>query len=277
MTQVFRDKNTSATGNPASPGGDLPVWDLSALYSGRDSADLKSALADAEADARAFRDLYAGKVAGLSGDRLADAVAAYEVIDETLTRIMAYAYLEYAGDISDAETGRFFQAMQEQVNDTAAHLIFFRLEINQIEDEAFAALLDNSLALSAWRPWLRDRRVLRPHQLSDEAERLLHDKQVSGRAAWNRLFDETLAALRFSVNGKVLTEAEALHLLSSADRDERQRAAASIADVLQNNIRLVQPHHQHARQRQGDRGQMAAISTSSLEPQPWQLCGGRGG
>ena len=239
MTQVFRDKNTSASANGAAG---LPVWDLSALYSGRDGADLTESLAGADRDARAFRDRYAGKVVGLKGDGLADAIATYEAIDETLTRVMAFAYLEYAGDMSDAETGRFFQSMQEQVNDIAAQLIFFGLEINQIEDEPFAALQDNSAALAAWRPWLRDKRVYRPHQLSDEAERLLHDKRVTGRSAWTRLFDETIAALRFPMDGpdgtRDLTEAEALHLLSSADRSERKRAAESIAQVFQDNIRL---------------------------------------
>ena len=242
MTQVFHDKNTSAGAGPAASGSDLPVWDLSALYAGRDSADLKDALAGADRNAKAFRDRYTGKVAAMSGDDLAEAVAAYEAIDETLSRVMAFAYLEYAGDISDAETGRFFQAMQERVTDIAAHLIFFRLEINQIEDETFAAMQDTSTALAAWRPWLRDQRVFRPHQLSDESERLLHDKRVTGSAAWNRLFDETIAGLRFPVNGpngkRDLTEAEALHLLSSADRAERQRAAESIAEVFQANIRL---------------------------------------
>ena len=51
-------------------------------------------------------------------------------------------------------------------------------------------------ALAKYGPWLRDLRVFRPHQLSDELEKALHEKYVVGRAAWSRLFDETIARLR---------------------------------------------------------------------------------
>ena len=85
--------------------------------------------------------------------------------------------------------------------------------------------------------WVRDQRAFRPHQLSDEIEKLLHDKSVVGRAAWTRLFDQTIDGLRFPIDGKELTSAEALHLMSDPDAALRERAAGALTEVLGANVR----------------------------------------
>jgi oligoendopeptidase F len=217
--------------------GPLPEWNLDDLYPGRDSAALKRDLERSEADATAFRERCEGKLASLSGAALGGAIAAYERLQETLGRIMSYASLVYAGNMEDAEIGRFFQNMQEKVNRISTVLLFFTLELNRLEDRD----LDEKLKapeLRRYAPWLRDTRAFRPHQLGDELERLLHEKYVAGRAAWTRLFDETMAGLRFPVDGKELSSAEALHLLSEPDAATRKRAAKSLGEVFGRNVRL---------------------------------------
>src|SRR3984893_7882460 len=87
------------------------------------------------------------------------------------------------------------------------------------------------------RPCRRDPRAFRPHQLSDEVEQLLHEKYVAGRAAWTRLFDETIADVSFPIRGAGNREAEALHLLSAPDPDVRREAALIIGEVLGKNAR----------------------------------------
>ena len=163
--------------------GPLPQWDLSDLYPGRDSAALKAALADSESGAKQFRSRYEGKLAALSGADLAGAIRSYEQLQETLGRVMSYAYLDYCTAMTDAETGRFFQNMQEKVNAISTELLFFTLELNRIEDAELEKKLKTP-ALAHYEPWLRDTRAFRPHQLSDEIEKLLHEKSVAGRAAW---------------------------------------------------------------------------------------------
>ena len=217
--------------------GPLPSWDLADLYPGPDSPELARDLDRVEADAKAFRARHEGKVAGLPGTDLGRAIAAYEVMDEVLGRVMSYAHLLYAGDMSDPEIGRFFQSMQERVNAISTELLFFVLEINRIEE----ADLQSKLAapeLAHFRPWLRDTRAFREHQLSDEIERLLHEKYVAGRAAWTRLFDETMARLRFPLDGEELTTAQVLDRLSHRDSAMRRKAAQSLSDVLGKNVGL---------------------------------------
>jgi oligoendopeptidase F len=221
--------------------GNLPQWDLRDLYPSPDSTELKEDLQRAEAQARRIREDYQERLAEADGETLAYAIERYEGVDEVLGRLMSYAQLVYSGNMSDPEVGKFYQQIQEDVTRIAGDLVFFTLEINAIPEDALEAKIAASERLAAYRPWLRDTRAFRPYQLSDEVERLLHDKQVAGRAAWVRLFDETMAALRFPFDGpegrEELTSSEILNKLVSHDGATRKQAAKSFGEVLGQNTR----------------------------------------
>ena len=151
---------------------------------------------------------------------------------------MSYAQLVFSGNAEDPANGRFYQTLQERVTAISSHLLFFTLELNRLEEAALEKTIASSHALQRWRPWLRDLRVFRPHQLSDEAEKLLHEKDVTGRAAWNRLFDETLAEMRVTVSGEALTVSAALNKFSDADRSVRAAAAKGVSEAFGSRVRL---------------------------------------
>ncbi len=215
----------------------LPAWDLSDLYPALDSPVVARDLDRAEAEARAFAAAHAGRLAGLSGRDLAAAIAEFERIEERLGRLASYAQLLFAGDSTDAVIAQFYQTVNERVTAISSHLIFFTLELNRLDDDLLEAKLADPEA-SRWRPWLRDLRVFRPHQLSDEMERLLHEKEVTGRAAWSRLFDETIAGMRITVEGESLTVNAALNKLSDKNRATREAAGHAIGAAFAANVKL---------------------------------------
>jgi oligoendopeptidase F len=227
----------AATAGAGHNSSDLPTWDLADLYPGPDSPELKADLASAEAAAKTFAATYAGRIASLPGAALAGAIAEYERIEEILGRVMSYSQLLFSGDSTNSEIGRFSQSMTERVTAISSDLIFFTLDINRLEEAALEAkLADRSLA--RWAPWLRDLRVFRPHQLSDELEKLLHEKEVTGRSAWSRLFDETVAGMRVPLGGEDLTVSAALNKLSDPTRSVREAAGKAIGEAFGNNIKL---------------------------------------
>src|SRR5215469_5607547 len=216
--------------------GVLPQWDLSDLYPGAESEALTADLAQLADDSKTFQERYKGRLADLSGAELGTAVDAYERLQEKIGRVTSYASLVHAGNLTDPEIGRFYQTMQERTNAVSTTLLFFALELNRLEDTEIDAKLAD-LMLARYRPWLRDTRAFHPHQLSDEIEKLLHEKYVAGRAAWVRLFDETIADLRFPIRGHELTEPEALDLLADRDPETRREAGLTIGEVLEKNVR----------------------------------------
>jgi len=217
--------------------GPMPQWDLADLYPSPDCPQLKADLDAAERDARRFESDYQGRLAELDGETLGAAVAEFERMSERLYRIMAFASLRYASDLTNAENAKFNQTMQERVTEISSHSLFFTLEINRLDDDAIKAKLA-SPRLAHYVSWLRDLRAFKPHQLSDEAEKLLHEREVAGRSAWVRLFDETMAGLRFPLGDRSLTSPEILHLMSGKDADLRRQAAQSFGTVLGEHVRL---------------------------------------
>ena len=125
---------------------------------------------------------------------------------------MSYAGLVHAQDVADPARAKFFGDVQERLTNAGVHLLFFELELNQLDNEALDAAMETK-ALGYYRPWIEDVRKDKPYQLDDRQEQLFHVKAVTGRAAWNRLFDEKMAALRFEVDGEELTLEPALNLL----------------------------------------------------------------
>src|SRR5580658_1554339 len=212
--------------------GALPRWNLDDLYPGPDSGELADDLERAKLGAAAFRAQHRGRVALLSGADLGRAVAAFEQLQEILGRLRTYAELLYATDAGDSAVAQFFQNVQERTNAIGTELLFFTLELARIDDESLESALAAAPELARYRSWLGGRRALRPHLLSDEVETVLFEKELAGRAAWRRLYEETRAAWRFPIDGRDLTLPQALDRLNHPNRPTRRDAAETIADVL---------------------------------------------
>ena len=215
-----------------------PDWNLGDLYAGPDDPAIEAALVAVDRDATALQAEHQGRLALLSGDELAAMLERYEAIEDETGRIHSFAQLLFAANRDDPAIGRFYQGIQERLTATGTKLLFVTLELNKLEDDPLAEAIAASTRLRRLAPWLANVRSFRPHQLGDEIERTLHEKYVTGRSAWVRLFDESMAALRFPYEGREVASAEIFDLLSSKDGAVRERAATSISGVLQKNQRL---------------------------------------
>ncbi len=235
-TDSLRDSRDA--GGTADALGPLPEWDLSDLYLKPDDPKLAADLDWLDGECAGFAADYEGRLAGLDTAGMLAAVRRYERIQTVAGRVMSYAGLRYQQDTAEAVRGKFLGDMQARVTDVTTPLVFFSLEFNRIEDDAFAALLAADADLARYRPVLDRLRKMKPHQLSDELERFLHDQSVVGASAWNRLFDETMAGLTFEVGGETLPLEAALNLLSDQDRAKRQAAAEALAVVFSEKLPL---------------------------------------
>ena len=221
--------------------GGLPEWNLSDLYAGLDDPAIKRDLGRADADCAAFELAYRGKLADLAaspqaGAALAAAVRSYEAIDDLMGRLGSYAGLVHAGDTLDPARTKFYGDVQERLTAASTHLLFFTLELNRIDDALLEAAMKDS-ALGHYRPWLEDVRRYRPYQLEDRVEQLFHEKSMTAYSAWNRLFDATIASLRFKVLGKTLAIEPTLNLLQDRSGKKRKAAAEALARTLKDNVR----------------------------------------
>ena len=223
--------------------GDLPEWDLSDLYASEDAAELQADLTWLKQSCIDFSNDYEGKLAQLNADEMLKAVERYEAIDIIAGRIMSFAGLRYYQLTTDPERAKFMSDMQDKLTEHTTKLVFYGLEFNRLDEEALSKLLSQNTALARYKPVFDRMRAMKPYQLSDEMERFLHDQSVIGATAWNRLFDETIASLVFTIDGEDLPLEAATNKLSEQDRDTREAAAREIARVLRENTSLFARVH----------------------------------
>ncbi|KIT14568.1 M3 family oligoendopeptidase [Jannaschia aquimarina] len=223
--------------------GDLPEWDLSDLYTAPDAPQLKADLDWFEAEAKAYAADYEGKLDTLDADGMLRAIQRHERLDQVAGRIMSYAGLRYYQETTNGERAKFISDMQDRLTNASTALVFFNLEFNRLEDAFLDGLYEANADLARYRPTLDRLRAMKPHQLSDEMERFLHDASVVGASAWNKLFDETMAALEFTVRDETYGIEGVANLLSEQDRSLREDAAREMARVLSANVRTFARIH----------------------------------
>ena len=221
--------------------GTLPEWNLGDLYMGIDAPEIAHDLAKMDAECVAFETDYKGKLAEHvarddGGEWLAAAVRRYEAIDDLAGRLGSFAGLAHAGDSVDPAISKFYGDISERLTAASTHLLFFPLELNRIDDAVIERAMETP-ALGHYRPWIEDLRKDKPYQLEDRVEQLFHEKSQTGYSAWNRLFDQTIAGLRFQVGGKELAIEPTLNFLQDRDGAKRKAAAEALAKTFKANER----------------------------------------
>lgn len=210
-------------------GAEEVQWNLDDLH--EDPADVKASLNTAASEAEAFAERYRGTVADASADALRAALDAYASISDRLGRAYAYAYLHWSTDTNDAKRGALLQDVRERYTRIKQRLIFFELEWANLDPDRAQTLMETD-ALAEYRHYLELEQERREHLLSEAEEKVLSEKAVTGRSAWNRFFDETLGAARFTLDGETLTQQQILTKLYEPDRDLRKRAAEAFTEGL---------------------------------------------
>jgi len=245
LPHPLHDANATPGGAGPANLGPLPDWNLTDLYPAPDAPEFSRDMGWLETACTDFATTYEGKLGHLDTAGMLACVRAYEAIDITAGRIMSFAGLRYYQNTMDSDRAKFMADAQDKITSFTTPLVFFSLEFNRIEEADLSHVLAANADLARYKPVFDRMRAMRPHQLSDELERFLHDESVVGAAAWNRLFDETMAGLMFTVAGEeeALSLEATLNLLTDTDRAKREAAARALAEVFEKHIKLFARVH----------------------------------
>lgn len=220
------------------------TWDLSDLYSSVHDPKIEQDLAAAEKKAVEFEKKYKPSFEGPvnGGLPLVELLKEYKEIITLLTKPGVFSQLSFSERTNDPAIGAFLQKIDVRITDIQAHLLFFEVRWNKLDD----AIVKKYLAdprLAADRHFLEKMRYFAPHTLAEGEEKIMAVKSNTSGGAFRRLFDEVMNNIPFYVdeNGKRLkkTEGEVLSLLHSADRSVRRMASDSLAEGLKTNTHLL--------------------------------------
>jgi oligoendopeptidase F len=212
-------------------GAEQVAWDLGDLYGGADDPHLTGDLDQANTRAAGLRAQYYGRIAGLNPEQLWTMLQEYEAIYELVAKVGSYAYLFWSASTMDPARGALMQRATERESRLSQELLFVELEWANAADDVAQKLIE-SPELARYRHYLEKARLYRPHVLSEPEEKVLVEKSVTGRSAWERFFNETLSAGTFELDGEKLPKEKVLSKLHEPDRDLRRRAAASVTTGL---------------------------------------------
>ena len=212
---------------------EAPTWDLGDLYAGGDDPEIDRDLDAADAGAEELDGRYRGRIAGLDTAELSTCLGAYEAVRERAGKVASYAYLHWAANTGDAARGALLQRATERSSRLGQKLVFLELELAHAPDEVAVAWLADPV-VGRYRHWIEQIRRFRPHLLTEPEEVILAEKEVTGRSAWDRFFDEIHGAARYELDGQMLARDQALTRLYSPDRELRRRAAESVTATLRN-------------------------------------------
>ncbi|PRY94745.1 oligoendopeptidase F [Hasllibacter halocynthiae] len=230
--------------------GTLPEWDLGTLYDGPEDPRIKADFERAETECASFATDYEGRLASLDSGGMLECVRRYEGIDLMAGRLMSFFGLRYYQHTTDAARAKAMSDAQDRITEATKPLVFFSLEMNEIPDGDYERTFTTG-DLARYKPVFDRMRAMKPHQLSDELERFLHDASTVGASAWNKLFDETIAGLLFEVDGEEMGIEATLNLLTDPDRDRREAAARAVAEVLKANEKtFARVHNTLAKQKE---------------------------
>ncbi len=217
--------------------GKLPLWNLKDLYTSPNSSILKNDLNNLRKITKKFEKKYNNKLVNLNSKQLYLSITELEKIDVKIDKIMSYAHLLVAEDGNNEKNKIFYQQMQEQITNIASSVVFYSLQLNSIKESNLKKLLSNG-SLKNYKNWITNIRKFKPYQLDLKTEKLLQEKSITSRSAWVRLFDDTIASLKFPYKGKELSSAEIFNHLSDKKEDNRKKASKVVSSVLKSNIKL---------------------------------------
>jgi oligoendopeptidase F len=211
------------------------VWDLTPLLPEPGERGVKILLDRAAAIAEELAKAR-GHVAEFDVAQLANFMTRLAELEDAVGRADNYAGLDFSVDTTDPARGALMQHVEERSTAIATTLLFFELEWAAVPDARAEELLaDERLAFAAH--YLRAARRYRLHLLSEPEEIILTEKSVSGRNAWQRLFDEQISAITIEFDGRQVPLEAGLAQLHSPDRAVRQAAAEAVTAGLAPNLR----------------------------------------
>lgn len=157
-------------------------------------------------------------------------------IHDVLGRALGFTGLASSVDTADEELAAAQQQASERATAIGLSLVFLDLEWAALPDERVDELLADPV-LDFCAHHLRSARRYRDHLLSEPEEKILSERDQSGRSAWTRLFSELTAAITVDLadpdpdaaEGATVTVALEQGLSQLAHPDRAVRAAAAEA------------------------------------------------
>ncbi|MGB9666849.1 MAG: M3 family oligoendopeptidase [Candidatus Cryosericum sp.] len=228
----------------AKLGSENVIWDLSALYASLDDPRIAHDMKTVRKDAAALAAKYRGKVAAgkVTAAELKKFLVEEERITSAVGRIGEFAELTLTTDNLDEKAKSAVMKAQELGSDISNQLVFFPIELGQMDEAVFARLVADK-ALDNYRHYLLFLRKRREHLLSEKEEMLINKRDLTGKLAIQRIYQELTSSFKYTltVEGerKTMNGEQIRSLRENPDPKVRARAMKTYFDKYADNSLVI--------------------------------------
>lgn len=199
-------------------------WNLNVVFASQAMAE--KTMERALQDVKDFRIFYEYRLRELTSSAIDVALKRYIELMINAGRVNDYAYLLHSTNLNDAMISAFYQDVCDKTSSIEKQLVFF---VNWLKTGENINLEELRTILPAGTfAWLKQIRRFKKHTIDIKLQQLFEDES-SVEQYWIRLYDETRAAMTFKINGKKLSEGDALALLSSDKEKIRNDAGKAMS------------------------------------------------
>jgi oligoendopeptidase F len=153
--------------------------------------------------------------------------------------VSGYAHLRYYADTSSNEASALVARMERMAAEAGNRLLFFDLWFKKGLDEQNAARLTEA-APAVYREYLRHKRIVARHALSEPEEKIINTLEVTGTGALVKIYDKMSSGFEFemkvkrgkkTITKKFDNKEKLVSLVRSVRPEEREAAYRSLFSV----------------------------------------------
>jgi len=212
------------------------LWNLNDLYPSVHDPQIHNDISACEKEAAAIKEKFSGQLHSLSSSDLRSVVDRLQNLEQQLSKLATFAFLNFSTNLHDAEASAFLQKIKETSSKIGTETIFFELEWCKLNADQVLPLLENK-EISHFQHHLENIRRYTDHLLSSTEETLLLKKAPVGSSSWTTLFEKVFGHLKFGA--KQRSEEEVLADLYNPNRTVRKQAADDLTGGLQSHLHIL--------------------------------------
>lgn len=199
-------------------------WNLNVVFASQAMAE--KTMERVLDDVKDFRIFYEYRLRELTPPAIDVVLKRYIELMIDAGRVNDYAYLLHSTNLNNASISAFYQDVCEKVSSVEKQLVFFVNWLKNGENIHFDEL--KTVLPAGTFAWLKQIHRFQKHTIDIKLQQLFEDES-SVEQYWIRLYDEIRAAMTFKINGKMLSEGDALALLSSDNSKIRKDAGQALS------------------------------------------------
>ncbi|MEI6092667.1 MAG: M3 family oligoendopeptidase [bacterium] len=211
---------------------DLPVWDLSYIYSGYSDPKIMEDLNKSIKASADFKKKYEANInkEKLSAMQLLAAIKEYEVVWQTAILPQQYVSNVHNTDMNNSELMALLGKIEIMTSSITKNTSFFENGLARTSDK-YKKKIFTDKKLSDYSNWLSKVATKKTHLLPEDQEQILIDKDINGVNAWANFRSIYESKYSFMFRGpddneeKKYTLTQLTKFVEDSNRDVRQKAA----------------------------------------------------